>query len=93
MPNAIVTGGGRGLTAFQLKVVALVCMTLDHIAAFGFEIPGVARFEDPIRTIGRIAAPCFSSSWCRVSATPGASPGWCCGSAWQGCVWASLTRA
>ena len=59
MPNAIVTGGGRGLTAFQLKVVALVCMTLDHIAAFGFEIPGVAQFEVPFRTIGRIAAPLF----------------------------------
>ena len=47
MSHAIGTGGGRGLTAFQLKVIALVCMTLDHIAAFGFEIPGVARFEDP----------------------------------------------
>ena len=59
MSHAIGTGGGRGLTAFQLKVIALVCMTLDHIAAFGFEIPGVARFEDPLRTIGRIAAPLF----------------------------------
>ena len=52
-------GRGSGLTAFQLKVIALICMTLDHLAAFGFEIPGVARFEDPLRTIGRIAAPLF----------------------------------
>lgn len=49
----------RGLTAFQIKVIALVSMTLDHIGAFGFNIPVVARYEGLLRTIGRLAAPLF----------------------------------
>lgn len=49
----------KGLTAFQIKVIALVCMTLDHIASFGFEIPVVARYDTYLRAVGRIAAPLF----------------------------------
>lgn len=49
----------RGLTAFQIKVIALVSMTLDHIGAFGYNIPVVARYESLLRTIGRLAAPLF----------------------------------
>lgn len=49
----------RGLTAFQLKVVALVLMTVDHIGAFAFEIPVVARCETCLRSVGRLAAPLF----------------------------------
>lgn len=49
----------NGLTAFQIKVIALVCMTLDHLAAFGFEIPIIGRYETYLRAIGRIAAPLF----------------------------------
>lgn len=49
----------RGLTAFQIKVIALVSMTLDHIGAFAFNIPVVARYEGLLRTIGRLAAPLF----------------------------------
>ena len=59
MSNRMESGGGRGLTAFQLKVIALVCMTLDHLAAFGTELPGVAWFAGPLRTAGRVAAPLF----------------------------------
>lgn len=47
------------LNAFQLKVIALVCMTLDHLAAFGSEIPLFAALYTPLRIIGRIAAPVF----------------------------------
>lgn len=49
----------KGLTAFQLKLIALVCMTFDHLAAFGFEIPLFAAFYTPLRIVGRIAAPVF----------------------------------
>ena len=49
----------RGISAFGLKLIALVCMTLDHIAAIGFENPLVSRFDTPLRTVGRIAAPIF----------------------------------
>lgn len=49
----------KGLSAFQIKIIALVIMTLDHIAAFGFEIPVVAQYEGILRAIGRLAAPLF----------------------------------
>ena len=34
-------------------------MTLDHIAAFAFEIPIVLQYRTYLRTIGRLAAPLF----------------------------------
>lgn len=49
----------QGLTAFQIKIIALIAMTLDHIGAFAFEIPVVARYEGYLRMIGRLAAPLF----------------------------------
>lgn len=49
----------KGLTAFQLKMLALFFMTLDHIGAFAFEIPAVARYETWLRSVGRLAAPLF----------------------------------
>lgn len=49
----------NGLNAFQLKLIALVTMTIDHLAAFGFEIPVFAAYYTPLRIIGRIAAPVF----------------------------------
>lgn len=47
------------LNAHQLKIIALVSMTLDHLAAFGFEIPLFAALYTPLRIVGRIAAPVF----------------------------------
>lgn len=49
----------QGLNATQLKVIALVSMTIDHLAAFGFEIPLFGALYTPMRIIGRIAAPVF----------------------------------
>lgn len=49
----------QGLSTSALKWIALFFMTLDHIAAFGFEIPIVGRFYNPLRLVGRIAAPLF----------------------------------
>ena len=49
----------NGLTSFQLKWIALFFMTLDHLAAFGFEIPVIARYTTILRNWGRIAAPLF----------------------------------
>lgn len=50
---------GQGLSTSAVKWIALFFMTLDHIAAFGFEIPIVARYYNPLRLVGRIAAPLF----------------------------------
>ena len=49
----------KGLSTSAIKWIALFFMTLDHIAAFGFEIPIVGRFYNPLRMVGRIAAPLF----------------------------------
>lgn len=57
--QGVVGGKTLGLTAFQLKVIALVCMTIDHVAAYGPDIPAIARWYSYFRLIGRIAAPIF----------------------------------
>ena len=57
--KTIPSSGVKGLTSFQIKVIALVCMTLDHLAGFGFEISLFARYSSFLRTVGRIAAPLF----------------------------------
>lgn len=48
-----------GLTAFQLKIIALCTMTLDHLAAYGGEIPIFGHYAYMLRIVGRIAAPLF----------------------------------
>lgn len=48
-----------GFTAFQLKVIAVVVMTLDHVGAYCDEIPWVAPYVSPLRIAGRIAMPVF----------------------------------
>lgn len=63
--NVVLPSGGkdaarvRGLTGFQIKIIALVTMTLDHIAAYGFGVSWVGPWIGPLRLIGRIAAPLF----------------------------------
>lgn len=49
----------KGLSAFQLKVIALIFMTLDHIGAIAFEVPFVMQYRSYLRTIGRLAMPIF----------------------------------
>lgn len=49
----------RGLTASQLKWIALFFMTLDHLAAYGHGIPLFGRYYTLLRAAGRIAAPLF----------------------------------
>lgn len=48
-----------GLSSTQIKTIALLAMTLDHIGAYCFIFPLVARYQVILRTIGRIAAPLF----------------------------------
>lgn len=48
-----------GLTAFQLKVIALAAMTIDHVGAYCPDIPWVAPWVTPLRIVGRIAMPIF----------------------------------
>jgi hypothetical protein len=47
-----------GLTSFHIKIIALIIMTIDHLAAY--EIFTVSNeINIPMRMIGRIAAPLF----------------------------------
>lgn len=47
------------LSAYQIKIIALVFMTIDHIAAYGFEIPVISKYYSVLRILGRISAPLF----------------------------------
>jgi len=49
----------RGLSISQIKWIALIFMTIDHLAAYGFEIPVFDAHFTTMRIIGRIAAPLF----------------------------------
>lgn len=49
----------KGLTSYQLKIIALCTMTLDHLAAYGGEIPIFGHYAYTLRIVGRIAAPLF----------------------------------
>ena len=49
----------RGLSISQIKWIALIFMTIDHLAAYGFEIPVFGAHFTTLRIIGRIAAPLF----------------------------------
>ncbi len=49
----------KGLSISQIKWIALVAMTMDHLAAYGFEIPFFGAHFNTFRIIGRIAAPLF----------------------------------
>lgn len=48
-----------GLTSYHIKWIALVFMTVDHLGAYGFEIPIFAAHYNILRILGRIAAPLF----------------------------------
>ena len=52
-------GRSRGLSISQIKWIALIFMTIDHLAAYGFEIPVFGAHFETLRIIGRIAAPLF----------------------------------
>lgn len=47
------------MTSYQIKVLALVIMTIDHVGAYGFTISVVEEHYTLLRIIGRIAAPLF----------------------------------
>ncbi len=49
----------RGLSSYQIKLIAVVFMTIDHLAAYGFEIPIFDAHYNLLRSIGRLAAPLF----------------------------------
>lgn len=57
--TSVIENRTAGFSSFQLKVIALVCMTLDHLAAYGYEISIFARFDGLLRSVGRVAAPLF----------------------------------
>ena len=49
----------HGLSSYQINLIAVVFMTIDHLAAYGFEIPIFYAHYNLLRTIGRLAAPLF----------------------------------
>ncbi|MCL2866061.1 MAG: conjugal transfer protein TraX [Lachnospiraceae bacterium] len=49
----------KGLDSFQLKIIALIFMTIDHIAVFGLLSPFSDTVHTVFRSAGRIAAPIF----------------------------------
>jgi len=49
----------RGLSSYQIKLFAVIFMTLDHLASYGFEIPFFYTYFNQLRTFGRLAAPLF----------------------------------
>lgn len=57
--NGIKIRLSQGLTSYQIKIIAVIFMTLDHLAAYGFEIPLFETYYYRLRMIGRIAMPLF----------------------------------
>lgn len=57
--QSVVTKIQKGLSSQQIKIIALISMTIDHIAAYGFEHPIIFRYYGVLRGIGRLAAPLF----------------------------------
>lgn len=49
----------KGLNAYQIKIIALIAMTIDHLAAYGSDIPLFSAYGSKLRIVGRIAAPLF----------------------------------
>lgn len=49
----------KGLTSYQIKMLAVFLMTIDHLGAYGFEIPIFSTYNYQLRLIGRLAMPLF----------------------------------
>lgn len=51
----------KGLTAYQIKMLAVILMTIDHLGAYGYEIPvfSLSAYNYQLRLIGRLAMPLF----------------------------------
>ena len=49
----------RGLDAQHIKLLALIAMTLDHLAVFGASWPPLSHALFLLRAVGRISAPLF----------------------------------
>lgn len=50
---------GKGLNGWQIKMIAVLFMTIDHLGAYGFEIPAIDACYTELRLVGRIAMPLF----------------------------------
>lgn len=50
---------GIGLNGWQIKVIAVIFMTIDHLGAYGSEIPIIDAYNMELRLLGRIAMPLF----------------------------------
>lgn len=53
------TRQGKGLNGWQIKMIAVLFMTIDHLGAYGFEIPVFNTHYSKLRLLGRIAMPLF----------------------------------
>lgn len=59
MKHKQITSIKFGLNSFQLKIIATICMTIDHLPSYFFSTGFMMEFYNCFRIIGRIAAPLF----------------------------------
>ena len=59
LKDTCVSAFKQGLTVNQIKWIALIFMTIDHLGAYGFPIPVFGKYFEFLRVLGRIAAPLF----------------------------------
>ncbi len=59
LKSSIIQKLTTGLTSYQIKMIAIFFMTLDHLGAYGYKIPFIAEHYNILRILGRIAAPLF----------------------------------
>lgn len=59
-PQIILSRFNQGcISATSVKLIAVLLMSLDHLGAYGFVFPIIARYTDELRLLGRMAAPIF----------------------------------
>lgn len=49
----------HGITIYQIKILAIVLMTADHIASYMFRLPIIQAVQELLHLLGRGAAPLF----------------------------------
>lgn len=49
----------HGITSYQVKLIAMLFMTIDHVGAYGFNIACINEHYTIFRILGRVSAPLF----------------------------------
>lgn len=73
-----------GFNSFQLKLIALILMTFDHIHYFGSTITVMPAW---LHVLAAFLRRCFCLFWHRECITPATDSNICCGSIWLHYSW------